>query len=243
MRGSRLHGNDGGVARRGETLKPSHLVSFRLIPLVDRGWGFTLILVSKGPGMRGSRLHGNDGGVGGATAGTESLGRDRLRWCTLATPGIGPGRSRPRHACRSPWGRGSVACVSGLHAPRDGTGVLLQHWNHRTRSAAYSQLVVVVVLSFAVCGVRGYGVGAGGWDRDALGASSGVSRSGETLNSLPFPTISFHSHRRRRRWERVRGSAFAGGDGPLRTTVAVSWLWRKGQLSLVWGGGGGGVGG
>ena len=28
----------------------------------------------------------------------------------------------PRHACRNFWGRGPVACVSGLHAPRDGTG-------------------------------------------------------------------------------------------------------------------------
>ena len=53
---------------------------------------------------------------------TESLGRDRLRWCTLATPGIGPGRSRPRHACRNlggvcKWvthvgGRNRILCCS-----------------------------------------------------------------------------------------------------------------------------------
>ena len=52
MRGSRLHGNDGGGARRGETLKPSHLVSFRLIPLVDWGRGFTLILAFSPQGRR-----------------------------------------------------------------------------------------------------------------------------------------------------------------------------------------------
>ena len=174
MRGSRLHGNDGGVARRGETLKPSHLVSFRLIPLVDRGWGFTLILVlpsrEKGPaggpgqGGQGCEVPAFAGTTGESVAPPPGLSRwdgDRLRWCTLATPGIGPGRSRPRHACRSPWGRGPVACVSGLHAPRDGTGVLLQHWNHRTRSAAYPQLSIVALLSFAVWGVRGMGWGPG----------------------------------------------------------------------------------
>ena len=143
-------------------LKPSHLVSFRLIPLVDRGWGFTLILAFSPQGRRDLQGAGTGTRVGGATAGT-GLSRwdgDRLRWCTLATPGIGPGRSRPRHACRNLGGRGSVACVSGLHAPRDGTGVLLQHWNHRNRSVACMQLVIVALMSFTVRSVR-----VGGWGR------------------------------------------------------------------------------
>ena len=87
--------------------------------------------------------------------------RDRLRWCTLATPGIGPGRSRPRHACRNLGGRGPVACVSGLHAPGDGTGVLLQHWNHRTRSMAYLQRYNVALVPLAVRSGPGRGVGDG----------------------------------------------------------------------------------
>ena len=98
------------VARSGETFNS---VAFGCISLLScrlRGPGFhphPSLLPSREKGS--DRLHGNDGGlglrqgprVGGATAGTESLGRDRLRWCTLATPGIGPGRSRPRHACRN----------------------------------------------------------------------------------------------------------------------------------------------
>ena len=83
-------------------LKPSHLVSFRLIPLVDRGWGFhphPSLLPSREKGS--DRLRGNLSRWRHRRVGTESLGRDRLRWCTLATPGIGPGRSRPRHACRN----------------------------------------------------------------------------------------------------------------------------------------------
>ena len=89
-----------GVAK---LLKPSHLVSFRLIPLVDWGWGFTLILSFSPQGRRDLTVFTGTTGVGGATAGSRLSRWDggRLRWCTLATPGIGPGRSRPRHACRN----------------------------------------------------------------------------------------------------------------------------------------------
>ena len=89
-----------GVAK---LLKPSHLVSFRLIPLVDWGWGFTLILSLSPQGRRDLTVFTGTTGVGGATAGSRLSRWDggRLRWCTLATPGIGPGRSRPRHACRN----------------------------------------------------------------------------------------------------------------------------------------------
>ena len=103
-----------GVAK---LLKPSHLVSFGLIPLVDcRGWGFTLILALhplKGAfGLHSSvyRDRDRDARFPSSRERRESVAPppglsrwdgDRLRWCTLATPGIGPGRSRPRHACRN----------------------------------------------------------------------------------------------------------------------------------------------
>ncbi len=92
-----------GAFRSGQPLIQSHLVSFRLIPLVDWGRGFTLILAFSPQGRRDLTAFAGTTGVGGATAGS-GLSRwdgDRLRWCTLATPGIGPGRSRPRHACRN----------------------------------------------------------------------------------------------------------------------------------------------
>ena len=54
MRGSRLHGNDGGVVRSGE---PLNSVAFGCISL------HSYQLRGDGAGMRGSRLHGNDGGV------------------------------------------------------------------------------------------------------------------------------------------------------------------------------------
>ena len=79
----RLHRNDGGGARRGKLLIWLHSVSFSLISLVDGAGAET------------------ETRVGGATAGLSRWDRDRLRWCTLATPGIGPGSSRPRHACRN----------------------------------------------------------------------------------------------------------------------------------------------
>ena len=85
-----------------------------------------------------------------------------------------------------------MACVSGLHAPRDGTGVLLQHWNHRTRSLAYLQLFTVALLSFAVRSVRGVGVGAGDGTgmRSGLGQEwPGVAKLLIRFHFLPFPPI------------------------------------------------------
>ena len=85
-----------GVARSGETFKT---VSFsRISSHFSRRRGLGLGMHLR---LDLTVFTGTTEGVGGATAGTESLDRDRLRWCTLATPGIGPGRSRPRHACRN----------------------------------------------------------------------------------------------------------------------------------------------
>ena len=40
---------------------------------------------------------------------------------------------------------------------------MLQHWNHRTRSLAYLQLLIVALVSFAMQSIQGRG-----WDRDAV---------------------------------------------------------------------------
>ena len=172
-----------GVRRSGETfISPLIFRSFPVIPLVDWGWGCEV------PAFAGTT------GVGGATAGS-GLSRwdgDRLRWCTLATPGIGPGRSRPRHACRNLGG----VCKWVTHVGGTEPDPLLQHWNHRTRSQAYLQLSVVALMSFAVRSVRGRGVvgdGAGMRGSRLRGGDGGVAKSGETFNSVPFGSISFHS--------------------------------------------------
>ena len=151
MRGSRLHGNDGGVARRGETLKQSHSVSFRLIPLVDWGRGFTLILAFSPQGRRD--LTAFAGTTGESVAPPPGLSR----WDGTGSGGVPwlrPGSDRVGVGLATLAGT-LAACVSGLRTPGDGTGVLLQHWNHRTRFLAYLQLVIVALVSFVVCGVWG----------------------------------------------------------------------------------------
>ena len=65
MRGSRLHGNDGGVARSGELLILFRLVPFRSPRTLILTWIPAFAgMTGQGAGMRGSRLHGNDGGRG-----------------------------------------------------------------------------------------------------------------------------------------------------------------------------------
>ena len=58
-------------------LKRLHSVAFGCIPFVDRGWGrgFTLILAFSPQGRRDLTAFAGTMGVGGATVGTESLGR------------------------------------------------------------------------------------------------------------------------------------------------------------------------
>ena len=64
MRGSRLHGNDGGVARSGELLILFRFVPFRSPRTLILTWIPAFAgMAGQGAGMRGSRLHGNDGGV------------------------------------------------------------------------------------------------------------------------------------------------------------------------------------
>ena len=157
-------GTRGGAFRSGQPLIQSHLVSFRLIPLVDWGRGFTLILAFSPQGRRGLTAF-----TGTTGAGAETGTKGRWRHCRDRVVGTGTGSGGV------PWLRpGSdrvgvglatlagtlVACVSGLHAPGGRNRVLLQHWNHRTRSMAYLQLVIVALLSFAVCGVGGRRTGS-----------------------------------------------------------------------------------
>ena len=79
---SRGRRGNSGVRRSGETfISPLIFRSFPVIPLVDWGWGFTLILAFSPQGRRDlTAFAGTTGAeagtrVGGATAGTESLGR------------------------------------------------------------------------------------------------------------------------------------------------------------------------
>ena len=121
-----------------------------------------------------------------------------------------------------------MACVSGLHAPRDGTGVLLQHWNHRTRSMAYLQRYNVALMSFAARSVRGRGVvgdgtgmrgsrlhGNDGGNRcytadggaiPGMERPSGVRRGGKLL--IRFRLVPFRSISNRLREQGMRGPAF-----------------------------------
>ena len=64
MRGSRLHGNDGGVARSGELLTLFRFVPFRSPRTLILTWIPAFAgMTGQGAGMRGSRLHGNYGGA------------------------------------------------------------------------------------------------------------------------------------------------------------------------------------
>ena len=215
MRGSRLHGNDGGVARSGETFKT---VSFGLIPSHSSrrsGPGFTLILAFSPQGRRDLQGAGTGTRVGGATAGT-----GLSRWDGTGSGGVPwlrPGSDRV--------GVGLATLVGTLGTGTCGVCKWVTRATGRNRSlaaASESSYSLCGIFATAYCRIvvvsrverpGGRGEEGGGRDRDALGAWSGVVRSGETFNSLPFPTISFHSHCRRWRWGRVRGSAFAGVAG------------------------------
>ena len=155
MRGSRLHGNDGGGARRGETLKPSHLVSFRLIPLVDWGRGFTLILAFSPQGRRD--LTAFAGTTGESVAPPPGLSRwdgtgsGGVPWLRPGSDRVGVGLA----TLAGTLGTGTCGVCKWVTRATGRNRGLLQHWNHRTRSLAYMQLIIVALVSFVVCGVWG----------------------------------------------------------------------------------------